>query len=120
MPSSPRALAAESLVVTRERKGDDVTDDMRPAIVSLDVIGPRRGAEGHGPGACVVAELATQPRGVRPAELLAALAPGRGREGHVRQDLSNGSSATAPAGSLCRWGSRWDATDAPHAETRAS
>src|SRR3954464_15326148 len=32
-----RALAADSLVITRQRKGRDVTDDVRPAIVSAEV-----------------------------------------------------------------------------------
>lgn len=64
-------LAAESLPVTRERKGKPVTDDIRPAILSLTAAGP-----------VLMAELATQPRGVRPAELLAALVPPR-EEGRV-------------------------------------
>ena len=34
-----RALAADSLVVTRERKGQEVTDDLRPALLSVDVLG---------------------------------------------------------------------------------
>src|SRR5205807_4809356 len=51
-------LAADSLVVTRERKGHEVTDDLRPAILSLELDDVRAG---------VVAELATQPRGVRPS-----------------------------------------------------
>ena len=32
-----RCLAADSLVVTRERKGQEVTDDLRPAVLRLDV-----------------------------------------------------------------------------------
>ena len=64
------ALAADTLVVTRPRKGHEVTDDLRPSIVSLAVEGP-------GPrGSLLAAELRTQPRGTRPAELLAALGPG--------------------------------------------
>src|SRR5437763_785498 len=31
------ALAADSLVITRQRKGHDVTDDVRPAVLSLEV-----------------------------------------------------------------------------------
>jgi radical SAM-linked protein len=65
-----RALAADSLVVTRERKGQEVTDDLRPALLSVAVLGPAEG------GVQLAAELATQPRGVRPAELLLALDPG--------------------------------------------
>jgi radical SAM-linked protein len=67
------ALAADALLITRQRKGNDVTDDVRPAIVSVAVagVGDR--------GTVLEAELAThvdgQPRGLRPAELLLALDP---------------------------------------------
>ena len=63
------ALAADSLVVTRNRKGQAVTDDVRPAILSLAVL------DEVVDGALLAAEVATQPRGLRPAELLAALSP---------------------------------------------
>ena len=53
-------LAADSIVVTRERKGQQVTDDVRPAIVALDISGDAE----------VVADLATQPRGLRPPSWL--------------------------------------------------
>jgi radical SAM-linked protein len=70
------ALAADTLVVTRTRKGKEVTDDLRPAVLSLTVAGPTpRGSE-------LVAELAVHPRSVRPAELLLALRPGL-EEGRV-------------------------------------
>jgi radical SAM-linked protein len=68
------ALAADSIVVTRERKGQAVTDDVRPAILSVVVDGAVECADGRA-GAAFAAELATQPRGLRPAELLAALSP---------------------------------------------
>jgi radical SAM-linked protein len=98
-----RALAADSLVITRQRKGHDVTDDVRPAILSIEV-------DGTG----LRCELATQPRGLRPSELLTAI-DSRLEEGHVRR--------------LHQWiqrdGARreplpLDATDAPHAFERAS
>ena len=57
-----RVLRAEVLSVTRERKGRVVTDDLRPSVLAL-FSGPKAG------GALLVAELATRPRGVRPAEL---------------------------------------------------
>jgi radical SAM-linked protein len=63
------ALLADELIVTRQRKGNDVTDDLRPAILSVAVIGV------GDRGAVLEAELATQPRGLRPAELLIALDP---------------------------------------------
>jgi radical SAM-linked protein len=64
-------LAATELTTPRTRKGIESLDDIRPAIVALAVIGERPGG-----GAVLAAELATQPRGLRPAELLAAVLPG--------------------------------------------
>ena len=64
-----RALAAETIVVTRERKGKPVTDDLRPLVHHLDVTG----RDEH--GSVLTADLGTQPRALRPAELLAALEP---------------------------------------------
>jgi radical SAM-linked protein len=62
------ALAAPELVATRTRKGHEVTDDLRPAIVSLAVT-----ADGvAGDGSVITAEVATQPRGLRPGELVEA------------------------------------------------
>jgi radical SAM-linked protein len=113
-----RALAAGSLVLTRERKGVAVTDDVRPAIVAASVVGPPpclgEGYVDHMPGALVVAELGIHPRSLRPAEFLTALRPGL-REGHVRRTYQW----------IVRDGARWEplplgATDAPHAEARAS
>lgn len=63
------ALGAQELIVTRQRKGRDVTDDLRPAVLSVAVLGPTpRGVE-------LEAELVVHPRSVRPFELLMALAP---------------------------------------------
>jgi radical SAM-linked protein len=59
-------LAAPSLVVTRTRKGRPVTEDVRPAVESLAV----------GDDGTVLADLATQPRGLRPSELVAVLGDG--------------------------------------------
>jgi radical SAM-linked protein len=67
------ALAATELSLTRERKGRTVTDDVRPAIVAARVLGPADGR--HGSGTMIEVELATQPRALRPAELVAAIAP---------------------------------------------
>ncbi|MDH4168790.1 MAG: TIGR03936 family radical SAM-associated protein [Acidimicrobiia bacterium] len=64
-----RALAAEHIVVTRERKGKPVTDDLRPLVRHLDVTGSNES------GCRLTAVLGTQPRALRPAELLAALEP---------------------------------------------
>lgn len=73
-----RALAAQTLVITRQRKGRDVVDDLRPAVLSVSVIGPTL------TGTELEAELAVHPRSVRPAELLAALDPALA-EGRVRR-----------------------------------
>ena len=62
-----RALGAPTLMLARERKGNVVTDDLRPQILALEVVGPTP------TGARLHAELGTQPRTLRPAELLAAL-----------------------------------------------
>ncbi len=62
-----KLLATPVLTVRRERKGRPVEDDIRPAILALSVTGP----DGH-----LRAELATHPRGVRPADLFAALGTG--------------------------------------------
>jgi radical SAM-linked protein len=59
-----RVLAAPSLTVSRERKGRLVEDDIRPAIRTLTVTD----SDGR-----LRAQLATQPRGVRPVDLLVAL-----------------------------------------------
>lgn len=115
-------LAAASLPVTRERKGKQVSDDLRPGVISLAVVdGDVTGGVAPAGGPVVLeAELATQPRGIRPSELLAVLGEAAGG---------------APAldeGRVCRmqqWialdGARWeplplDATRATHAEERAS
>ena len=110
-----RALAAESIVITRQRKGSELDEDVRPAILTVTVDGPVVcESEDHAPGTVLVVELATQPRSLRPAELLAAVSP-RLTEGHVRRTHQWST----------RDGARWepiplDATDAPHAEVRAS
>jgi radical SAM-linked protein len=58
-----RVLAASTLPVRRERKGQVDTDDLRPAVRALSTAATSSGA------VQLVAELATRPRGVRPAEL---------------------------------------------------
>jgi radical SAM-linked protein len=76
-----RALAAPALPLARVRKGQQVNDDVRPAILDVSVVGPVTGIAaplapvGSGTGTVVEAELATQPRGLRPAEAIAAIDP---------------------------------------------
>jgi uncharacterized protein (DUF2344 family) len=61
-----RLLANHQLPVTRERKGRRVDDDLRPHILALHA---DTDAEGK---PTLQAELGTQPRAVRPSELVAA------------------------------------------------
>ncbi|HEX6421850.1 MAG TPA: TIGR03936 family radical SAM-associated protein [Acidimicrobiales bacterium] len=117
-----RALAASELTLTRERKGQPVTDDVRPAIVDLRVLGPVAevvaplAPRATGIGTALEAELATQPRALRPAELIAAIDPtwvvarvtrihqGTQAGGARHEVIDLGPAATPP----------------PHAEARAS
>jgi radical SAM-linked protein len=98
-----QALAADTLVVSRERKGQVALDDVRPQILSLGVLGD----------GLIECELATLGRGLRPSELLTALDPGF-EVGQVRRTHQW----------IQRDGAKWEpiplvATAAPHAE-RAS
>jgi radical SAM-linked protein len=71
-----KALAADAIIITRTRKGQPADDDVRPAILAVDVLDSPEPADDDGrPCVRITAELATQPRGLRPAELLAALDP---------------------------------------------
>ena len=76
-------LARSTIPFTRERKGRATTDDLRPGILDLRVVGAAP-SDAPESGALLEAELATQPRSVRPAELLAAFDPPRS-EGRVRR-----------------------------------
>jgi radical SAM-linked protein len=105
-----RVLAAPELTITRQRKGKDVTDDVRPYLLDLAVVGPTDD------GCEIDAHLATQPRGLRVSELLHLLDPSW-TEGLVRRhhqwtllDGARTEPLAGPAG----------ATSAPHAEARAS
>lgn len=110
--AAERVLTSTTLVVERERKGRKVVDDLRPAIAALEVV-PADDGGGSAPAGVLMAELATQPRSVRPSELVAALDE-RAREGRVRR--------------LAQWidvdGARQEplpvATRPWHAEVRAS
>lgn len=122
------ALATESLPLTVERKGSEVEVDARPGIVALAPLvsldptelpdDDLRAAATTGP--LLVAELATQPRSLRPAELLRALDPAW-REGRVLRT----NQWTTVDGARCEpiplgdHGAR-AATSAPHAGARAS
>ena len=62
-------LAAPSLLIERERKGERSVDDVRPGILGLEVVGD------DGGDVELEALLTTRPRGLRPLELLKALDP---------------------------------------------
>jgi radical SAM-linked protein len=64
-------LAAPTVLIRRERKGREEQDDLRPSVVALVVSGGP--GDGVGDSVGLVAELATQPRGVRPIELMRGL-----------------------------------------------
>lgn len=119
--AAERTLAADTLVITRERKGKPVTDDVRPAIASLAVIAPSP-SDGAGrttdrpAGSVLEAELATQTRSLRPSELVTLLDP-EGRAGDVRvcrlhQWIEAGGVRVEPVG--------LPDAPAPHAGRRAS
>ncbi len=63
-------LAATTLMVDRERKGQRSTDDVRPAILDLSVAPAIDDPRPH-----LCAMLATNGRGLRPLELMAAMFP---------------------------------------------
>ena len=68
------ALGATELPVHRERKGRTTVDDLRPSLISLALAEHADAGEVR-----IVADVATQPRGVRPAELAEALGLELGR-----------------------------------------
>jgi hypothetical protein len=98
-------LAADTVVVSRQRKGTEVTDDIRPAILSLRL----DDAQDESPGGFgLECELAAKPRGLRPSELVAGLGPDL-EERQVRR--------------MHQWierdGARWEPLSAPAAATTA-
>ena len=63
-------IAADRVVITRERKGKTVEDNIRPDLLSLKVsMNPETST------ARITAELSTEGRSLRPAEFLGALEP---------------------------------------------
>lgn len=93
------AITAPSLLITRKRKDKVVTDDVRPGILALRVVD----------GVEVECELATQPRAVRPAELVRAIDPDLEEERvrRINQWIERDGARGVPL----------DATGAPHAQS---
>ncbi|MFM7536678.1 MAG: TIGR03936 family radical SAM-associated protein [Acidimicrobiales bacterium] len=67
-------LAAEVVLIDRERKGERSTDDIRPAVLAAEVDGAVELPDGRA-GTRLVVELATIGRSLRPGELVGALVP---------------------------------------------
>lgn len=94
-PSDLRAvlegvLATAELPVRRERKGREVEDDLRPSLISLN------SEESVEEGSLLVAETATNPRGVRPSELAKALGLSVGRACRTSQWIEHGAIRREP------------------------
>ena len=66
-----RVLAAPTLLLERERKGQRSTDDIRPSIIDLSAVS----AADDDPRPRLCATVATTGRGLRPTELVAAMFP---------------------------------------------
>lgn len=64
-------LSREEIVVERERKGKPVVEDLRPQVLALRV----DEESGTTSGVRLLADLGTQPRALRPTELLVAVDP---------------------------------------------
>ena len=94
--AAARALDAGEILITRERKGRTVTDDIRPQIVSLDTTSTTAD------GIRLIAELGTKPRALRPSELLAGLdpSPRELRVRRLRQWIRTGSEQREPLEAL--------------------
>ena len=95
-------------MLTRTRKGSDVTDDVRPYLLDLTGVVPTDS------GTELSAHLATQPRGLRISELLSVLGDGlvEGRVVRTHQWTLQDGARREPL--------PLDATSASHAEKRAS
>ncbi len=101
-------MAAERIIVERERKGRPSMDDIRPQVLALDVVGAVPS------GTRLLAELGTKPRTLRPAELLTAVAPSAppARVRRLHQWIEHDGGRHEPIGLA--------APSAPHALERAS
>lgn len=67
-------LASDELLITRERKGKSRTDDVREAILAVQVRSIE-GADVPGATAEILTELAAKPRALRPLEFLGINTP---------------------------------------------
>jgi len=92
-------LAADTVPITRERKGREEVDDLRPSVLALAVADavPDTAVDPSGRTVGLVAELSTRPRGVRPVELLRGLIAVSG--GHADRPM-DGLADTGRPGSI--------------------
>jgi hypothetical protein len=99
------AVAAEELFLARERKGHTTTEDVRPGLLACTVEGDS-----------LRCELATQPRALRPSELLRALRPDLEAAliRRTHQWIERDGARAEPLALLL------EATGAPHVHGRAS
>jgi radical SAM-linked protein len=65
------AIEAPTIMATRTRKGQQSVDDLRPSLLALHVDSESEPSD----DVAFLAELATQPRALRPAELIGAVWP---------------------------------------------
>jgi radical SAM-linked protein len=83
-----RLVEADSVLIERTRKGKTATDDIRTLVHVVEVCGPTPS------GVELIAELGTQPRALRPGELVRALGQMVGQP--------SSSSTTMIEGRVCR------------------
>ena len=108
-----RVLGSDQLVITRERKGKQVTEDLRPALLSLALRGQTPS------GIELEAELATQPKALRTSDLAVAIGGHEGRVCRIHQWINATGEHREPLPSPP--GLAWSiAEPAPHAQARAS
>lgn len=133
-------LAQPEVVVRRNRKGRELDEDIRPSILDLRVLTePPAGAEPTGDGSpppmWLEADLASQPRSIRPLEVLHALdsALDERQVRRLHQWILRDGARLEPLapqwvpaglgpdpGTSSGASGRFAATDAPHAFERAS
>jgi len=103
-----KLLDSTSIPTTRQHKGKQRTDDIRPAIYHLSVI------DSGAYGVKFETELASKPRVVRPSELVPVLAPTHemGVAVRIKQLIEQEGAAHEPL--MC------NATPAPYVQARAS
>ncbi len=100
-------VAADTVPIMRERKGREELDDLRPSVLALAVAPAAGDLEEDPTGRTVglVAELSTQPRGVRPVELvrgLIAVAGERSERSPGGTDADSGPGRTPVLDRACR------------------